>query len=373
MNVHEAEILKNATKNEDGEYFLTKRFYFVLEASDFVTVGGVRRIKDTSPLALRNAIGFPQIGVALTEDGQYVMTGVANVGLTAELANIEDPKNAAGTGSRYAYVDATYKFAGTTGLNRDLNGDPITDNTPPWNLPAQNFTLTFPENRVAFEFAYTAKGERKVRLQNLAQSQIIADTFENIAEFSFTYYVRKFNGVVGLELQNSVNLNALTMAGLNFPEESLRLKNIDVQSMKTYTNSGQVKWEYDAIRVIIQFNLNGWKRKFLNVGTEAIFPPGTRPEPIYIWRENQESETLGNVKYTSAADAMKEEKRLKDLDKNFIATPATEPLPLTTAGLVDTAAIDTPYNQEGVTNYVSIEAREFPPKNWNALNLPKKR
>lgn len=366
--------MDNGSLNENGVWGITKRFIFELESDDYTTDSkGIRRVSDIAPITVRKTSGFPTRGVALSEDPRYLMSGEATSALTAKEANPDDPNYAPGVDKHYYYIDARYDLASFDNDSVDSNGDPITDQTAPWKLPPDGFTVTYPETKKPFELAYNEKSERKVRVQNRAGSALIADTIDYDAEFSFNYNVKSLSANTGFEYSGTVNKDAITVAGITFNKQSAFMKPLTIQRIRVFENSGAIKWTYDRVSVKIISRKGGWGRRFLNVGTEAIFESGKRAEQIYAYRANQESETLGNVVYTNAAGIAKETKRLEDLDKVFGYEEVTEPLPLTEDGFVDTATIDNPTDGDGNTNYQTLTFREFEEKSWKALNLPKKR
>lgn len=119
---------------------------------------------------------------------------------------------------------------------------------------------------------------------------------------------------------------------------------------------------YYSYTVKMIYDPEGHDKKFLDVGTYAIFSGDTKPSQIWevtIVDENGVVENGGQPKYTSASEALKLQAQALKSGKSVNASPVTEPLPLT-GGAIHLAAIQDPYNNPYNTiSYVQYQKYDF--------------
>lgn len=344
MHLIDTKISQNVQIDSQGRFTITKDFYF--EKDD----------PNESVLELPSTPGFPQRGAALAENSRYVMSGSVDI----------SPPNSEER-SIFRIVSAQYVFSSLDySTNIDVNGDEITNDTPPWRLPPENLNWSYPEVVMPFDYGYDDQNQRTVRVCNGAGDRLLAETIKYLTQVNFTYNTREWDVNFGEQFGGVVNADYEYIAGIPFPPRTGLLKPPPVELVRTYDNDGSLKWEYYRVNISIIKNPEGWQRKLLNVGTRAYFINGDElgapgviaPEQIYMCRLKSGS----NVIFSNLSDciAAHEAGTISGYEA------VTEPLPLYLNGHINYQALADPENNP----YQELAFNEYKAYSWAALNIP---
>ena len=395
--------LNSGSTMQDGVVTIPKRLYFKVPNGQ-----DPRKYNDidvySHPL-------FPQNGSALSADPRYKFYGNASV--RHELDNGH-------------YFTAELEYSTENPNATDDEGNPVTSETKPWKLRPDNIEFSYPEMNVKFDVSYNSTGKLYEKVWDSSAGESVYRPILPVAnsagdpfslertvrnlQISFTFSTQNWNINNSIVYGNTINANEIKVVGVTIPSGRALLLAPECSYITVYEdNSNKIKWQYWSVRVVIQIDMTGLLllRKVLNVGDRAIFPALTYSDALitsamtfpksngasqickfrkYI-RTNQ---TGGKYTFSQYGDtvycswdqfiafrqaAISKSAHLKKTDTNYtggIVDPQCEQMskmPLiaygTNKGQLDVAAITS-------GQYSSLSFREYPYKNWAALNLPKK-
>lgn len=373
---------------------LTKYFYFRPDMyddpdSDLENIFKVREMPE-----------FPKRGDLLAENNNYAVDsievskrisdeekGVKKVSyvVTAtydSLANIRKREEASGeqqqTGSTTIYIDE--------------DGNKILGEIFPWKLRAQwNFQPI--ELTVPFLKAYTySQGATSWNTKTLdvltsAKCRFNAETKRYQLEITYTknYETAQEWDLILQPYVNSDNVNLTFDYRGTFPAGTLLMlpptctrqwgeftKYDDDGEPVVDGQGNQIKEikQYFTYTVRMIYDPEGHDKILLDIGTYALFGDDTKPSQIWevtVVNSDGVIENGGQARYTSAAEALRIQAAEGRAGKSVNATPISEPLPLTSTGQIDLAAItdpdNNPYRTKTFTQYAGRRFTDLPFKN----------
>lgn len=281
-------------------------------------------------------------------------------------------------GNLHGKVQAMASLSYSSVYNENTDEDP-------WNLGAQNVSITFNTETAPFLSGFDLQGNEK-QVLNSAGCRITAETSRYIKTISFMFCVKaKSSGDMPVNDYPVINKDAVKVAGFNIKAGVGLLMPMTGNFVTEYDEStGEVKRKYWEIQATIQCNQNGWAKRFLDVGTMALFPDednSNLPKPIYQftpWDSTDENDNakkqpvFGSIKSVIEAKNRYAKKFSEDeKQKKWDELPyqeVTEPLPLNNGQLYADAMKDPVANP-----YKEIVLYERMPESWSKWNLPSKR
>ncbi len=267
----EHEFLHSGSRMENGVVSITKILHFRVPEGE--------NPRDYNDLDVYAHTNFPQKYSAMTEDARYKFYGSASV--QKDLADS-------------CWFHASCEFASGDPNATDDDGYAVTSETPPWKLKPDNIQFTHPEIVMPFEFSYDDKGNQfstgkgfdykaTKPVRNSAGDKIVAETAVRNLQMSFSYAVRNWDLLEGINVGNTVNSEEVKICGLTIATGKALLLTPEVSYIKVYEdNSSKVKWEYWSVNISIQIDLSNklLVRKILNVGDRALFPALTYKDDL---------------------------------------------------------------------------------------------
>ena len=359
------------------------------------------------PSEIMKSEGFPRKGEALAEDPHYHYTGNGTL--------------------RHWHNDTRiWEFTAeyTNELQYDSDGNQVDDNTPPWKRKPTNVQIQFVEQEEPFTIGITGGNKQvseafafdyasgicyrnpyhKNMIRNSAGDPINARTKRNYTQVSFTYNVKPsdFSVTDLISCIGSVNKSEIKVIGLTFAPGIARVVSLQPQYIDQWQDgSYQKKQSYWQISVTIQMNTNyeSFNQKFLNVGNRAIFhlqssnTDRITSKGVYldgsgtayksrIIQWNSWGDNYGQAEGTpqfgpidAALEAKKKyDKAMADANKKDIwpafSYEEASDIPLSQNGTVDKYALVP--NHERFGDYLMLEFKEYPNKDWDVLNMPEK-
>lgn len=274
-----------------------------------------------------------------------------------------------GNKNRRVQARAKLTYSNGSALVRDFTGDP-------WDLGAQNVRLTPVSEQKPLLKLYNELGEEK-ELKNGAGMPILAETSSFYYELSFKYCVRaNSSGEFDGNEEPVLNKGTEKVAGIRIPARCGLLMPLSADLMTEHEGANdEVKRRYWEVQAVIKIKSSTWEKKFLNVGTMAVFKDGDGPQQIYEFNKltgPDDVASIQNAAYGPIATVLKYRKQFIANGgdaQNFPYDEITEPLPLTAEGHIFTEALIDPKNNK----YQTISGYEFVPSSWNKYDLPTKR
>lgn len=305
-----------------------------------------------------------QIGVT---DVSYVVT--ATYDLLTNIKKREDSGGGGGGSSSSSSED-------NSGTKVDEDGNKVTAETPPWKQRAKwNFQPI--EVTVPFTKAYgrdsSYSQQARFDVINSAKCLLLGETKRYQMEItyqknykeaqSWEWIDRPYTNFYNFDLNFDYRGSFLSGTLLIFPPAYSREWHEQDKVDKDGQPTGEKELvDYFSYTVKMIYDPEGHDKKFLDVGTYAIFSGDTKPSQIWevtIVDENGVVENGGQPKYTSASEALKLQAQALKSGKSVNASPVTEPLPLT-GGAIHLAAIQDPYNNPYNTiSYVQYQKYDF--------------
>ena len=243
--------------------------------------------------------------------------------------------------------------------DKDAEGNPINENTPPWLYKPENIqTSTSSEEYAPTTYYPTAyqnvlpAAQTPVPFVNTAGVPILATTTRNLMTLSFSYNVRRAAIQAGGVFVNSVNLNPCAVCGEVIGRRCGRLDAFDVEHCEEMDANGCPRWQYDKVSVQITINPRTWNQEFLNVGQHVRLNDGGLRR-IWSWVDSTGKTCYGdlyNGQKAGFGDTMEE---------------VAEPMFLTPDG-----SNISPFDADGrqIPTYISGCLQE--PLDWQLLQLP---
>ena len=255
----------------------------------------------------------------------------------------------------------------------------------PWELGAQSVAVSFSTENSPLIYGYNSSGQ-KVQLLNSANCKITAETSKFIKAISFLFCVKgKSKGNAPINDFPIINKSAVCVAGFQISALHGQLMPMNASYITEYDEyTGELKREYWEISATIQISRRGWMKRFLDVGTMALFPEEDSsglPKPIYQftpWKSTDASvnaqtrPVFGSITsviqaknaYANLFTGDEKQKKWDELPYQEI----TDPMPLDN-GRLYTQALYNPTQYP----YKEIAVYESNPESWAKWNLPSKR
>lgn len=317
------------------------------------------------------------------------------------------------------YWMADLEYSSSDPNAKDSDGNTVTQDTKPWKLKPTGISFSYPETTVAFTAAYNNKGERYdkdgnvlVPVVNSAGDPFSVETSVRDMQVSFTFAAKDWKPSYGVTYGNSLNSKEIKIVGLTIPPGCGLLMPPEPNYVTVYDeNSAKIKWQYWDVTVNILLNYSGTRmnRRLLDVGDRAKFPAVSLAEDALLKDAGYSRRTLkattipsqichfrmlekaDNNSYIPAADKIvfcswdqylqarkiyfEASKKLKDKGVSIYELQCEQDtqMPLAADGTLLLAAINgTEEYKTSPKKYRSRVFQEFPRKDWNPLDLPKK-
>ena len=257
----------------------------------------------------------------------------------------------------------------------------------PWELGAQNVTLSFIESPKQLIYGYNDYGDSILACLNSAGCRILAEATESIAVLSFTYSAKtKIDQGPVSTYGTLLNKNFERVAGFNIQPFKGKLMPITANYIVEYNEDGtKIKRRYWNYNVQIQMKTTKWVTQLLNVGTMAKFKAkgsdGTEylkmyPENIYKYTPWTSANMTENMKIAPKFGSIDDV--IQAMQTYWAATGSndkipyeeiTEPMPLRLDGSLYDEALAYP-----ATNpYNTINFYQELPYSWSQYNMPEER
>lgn len=331
-----SEIMPGGDLDSSGALEIRRQLIFTSEPTD-------------TAVAVMNHSAFPLYHATLAEDASF----------TCQSASLS---RQATTPRPTWKVEAVYRTPALRNRGAESRG------VRPWKLPIQDFKVSWESREIAFEMAYDSDNRATLPVVNRAGQPIETTTGDYYKRLSFYYYRQKRPTTV--YRTPIVNKNRFTiMDEPQIDPGQALLQPISFEKLSTADSAGKTLYTYYRVNVEMLVRKDGWKRKFLNVGTRARFYLGTQTyiSGIYTWHDE-----YGMQQFGSRYEAMQAYKAwnakapsINTRDK-WPIEQVTEPMPLNTGGSLFKPAIYNP----AANPYKVLTANEYREYSFSFLNLP---
>lgn len=269
------------------------------------------------------------------------------------------------------YIEVTYS-------NKIDSSEIVPEETPPWNLPPQNVSISTFDKEIAMTRYWDPKRKRWRDLLNSAGCRIVAGKTVTVGSLSFTMNEKKKSSIPSLNAAYLYNSSTETVCGIKIPAYCGKLLpfSANLHSV-TDSSTGKIKYEYYAIDVTIHFILptgddgnENWMFSLLDIGTLFRDDDGNLGA-LYKFREATSKSDLATapVKYGSIDALTIQRNKWTDDLASFPYEEITEPIPLND-GKIYLEAIQ---STDGSVPYGKIEGFDSRPASWSKFDLPKRR
>lgn len=351
----------NIAKDSDR---ITKYFYYRPSQYDSNTDEQTQTI-----FTLKQLSGFPQRYDKLSEDNDYLIdqievskriddtqNGVKRVSFVVTAiydlqSNIRKRQSSGGGGSssddtqRDKYVDE--------------DGHLVTGATKPWKMAA-TYSWTPISVEKPFIKGYDNNNTLNVDIVNKANRRLLCSSQRYRFQLNWSKSYNATQSMYNLT-QPFINSNDHTFNCLSqtFPAGTLLIlppsynkawyQNRDEQEQPTTYDP------YYTYNVKILYDPQGWKKKLLNVGTQANFNNQVKAEQIYCLTEVSVDNTSYTITYTNMTGVLQAKKASQTNGKTVSYQAVTQALPLTNTGAIYIAAMNDPISNP----YIVLQYNQY--------------
>jgi hypothetical protein len=332
-----SEIMPGGDLDSSGALEIRRQLIFTSEPAD-------------TAVAVMNHSAFPLYHATLAEDASF----------TCQSASLS---RQATTPRPTWKVEAVYRTPALRNRGTESRG------VRPWKLPIQDFKVSWESREIAFEMAYDNDNRATLPVVNRAGQPIETTTGDYYKRLSFYYYREKRPTTV--YRTPIVNKNRFTiMDEPQIDPGQALLQPISFEKLTTADAAGKTLYTYYRVNVEMLVRKDGWQRKFLNVGTRARFTIGDSSyiSGVYTWHHPDTGVQHFGSRYEEMQayrDWNSANPAANTRDK-WAVEQVTEPVPLTSGGAIDQAAI---YNPADNPCRV-LTANEYREYSFSFLNLP---
>ena len=384
----ESNLFRTAANISNGDVSISRIIYFESDAS----------LEDAADVAALPE--FPQKYAAHPQHPQFKYYGNASI----------EPLRA-----HSKIWKATLEYSSSDPNATDINGQKVTDETPPWNLRPENIDFKYPETTIPFTTAYNNENKLSVPVRNAAGDRIVATKSVFNIQMSFSFATKKWDPEKALEFAGTLNKNSEKVCGLKLEPYSALLMPAESSYVRVYENgSKKIKWEYWNVNITILIDSTGMlhRRFLLNVGDRAkfkqislsqdkllseagsnvILPETKTASQICSFRLTQKSsgtdgkadfDPTGDLVFCSWEQYLAARKFYLDASTKLVKNEKAallyqlqceqhQNMPLDENGYLLTKAIQGHNDYDSKTSYLQLGFQQYPAKSWNSLNLPKK-
>ena len=256
----------------------------------------------------------------------------------------------------------------------DEDGNQVNSTTPPWKMKA---TWNFQPIEVVLPFTkaynYTSGAERwsgrDIDVVNGARDVLLSETQRYQLEITYT---KNYETAQSWEVITKPYLNSDYLE-LNFDYRGafapLTLKilppsySMNWYETKKADGTSEFK-QYFTYTIKMIYDPECHIKRLLNVGTRAIFAGEQTASQIWeVSTTDVNGMPEGNKKYCSTEAAAVEQANALKAGKTCVATPVSEPLPLTNAGGIDSAVLSG-NGKIGILDFVEYAGMPFSTLPW---------
>jgi hypothetical protein len=280
-------------------------------------------------------------------------------------------------------VEVTYRYtASNLKISMGRGGSNVyeyNEETPPWDLPPQNFRESFIDMEIPVTEWYEFYGNKYelVSFENTAKQKFEETTTVQIQVLEFDVNFKNEVAKSKMARGYIINSGAEEVCGINIGKHQGKLLPMSRNHYVVYESntSGNVKWEYDTVHVTIHILPleHGWEHRVLNVGNQVL------------WKKENEKYVLGGVfrynKLVKATDTiLTTETVFGDISEvieqrsvyiknggkpeNFNYEQLEGPFPLDRNGCLDVDGLKT-------GGYIKLAGFFTKPESWAQYDLPK--
>ena len=182
---------------------------------------------------------------------------------------------------------------------KDRNGNNVTEDTPPWlyglekfkiqsALQQENVTQIWPAGNVnppAEGIRISRSKETPLAMRNTAGIPLEVTASRGVAEMSFTYNLEEINTNAPWLYVAKINRNPVRIAGTDFPERTLQIRNISFDMVVERNRDTSIRWTYYKVGIQFLIDPRTFNRDYLNTGLYVLRPNG--PTRLWNWGEGK--------------------------------------------------------------------------------------
>ncbi len=281
-------------------------------------------------------------------------------------------------------VEVTYRYsANNLKISIGTGGSGVheySDDTPPWELPPQNFRESFIDMEIPVTewfFVDDSGSYTAGPFENSARQPIEETTTVQIQVIEFDINYKKEVSNSKMAKSYIINSAAEEVCGINIGKHQGKLLPMSRNHYVVYESntSGNVKWEYDTVHVTIHILplKDGWEQTRLDVGNQVLWKQGDGTFVLGgVFRYNKlekKEDTILNTKIVFGDIASVIEQRSKYIKnggkpENFNYEQLEGPFPLNEEGGLDESAMKS-------GTYPTLSGFFTKPESWAQYDLPK--
>lgn len=202
--------------------------------------------------------------------------------------------------------------------SKDVDGNELTEETPPWLYRLENWRCSSASEEVAATAIFPENSNVAVPFVNSAGVALQATTTRGLLETSFEYNVESLDISALTNYVGCVNASPIVVAGITFAARTLKIESLDASEEVSYLTDGSVKWRYVKVSVKLLGDPGSWNRDFLNVGNHLATNSGL--QKIWQWTNANGSTVYGTYAQALASQAPDAEETTEPLFLNAQGT-----------------------------------------------------
>lgn len=261
---------------------------------------------------------------------------------SCEIKRISEPRV-----DQKADVTILYRCTSKLDLDVDLDGAPITDETPPWKYRVKNFQISSVAQKEDATRYWPQSSDEPRAFANSAGVPFEGTITRGLTRISFSYNLQTIDVNASWMYVYKTNLDFVSITGMIFPPRTVLLHNIEMKKKKDYDKDGTLRWEYFQINIQLLADPETFNRKIPNLGTHIITAGGLRR--LWSWDDGNSFGTYSQ--YLSSGKKDGEE--------------LSEVVYLNSAG----TGIS-PFNSGGIQTPVNLVGCMYEPIDFQFLGLP---
>lgn len=183
-------------------------------------------------------------------------------------------------------------------IETDINGNRVTDNTPPWCLRPADFKIVSAAQEESVKCVWpgistvTSYGGHRRAFQsqddpvpflNSAGEPLNATVSRGLSQMSFSYNLRSIDPNATWRYCFKTNKFNVIICGLVFPKRTVLVQNIAMDQKTDYNNDGTVRWNYYKIHIQLLLDPDSFNKDYHNIGSHIKSNKGV----AQLWRWNR--------------------------------------------------------------------------------------
>ncbi|MDO5579650.1 MAG: hypothetical protein Q4G69_00810 [Planctomycetia bacterium] len=246
-------------------------------------------------------------------------------------------------------TDLTVEYRCTSMLDfdTDLDGQPLTEDTPPWKYRVSNFQISSATQKEDAKYFWPDGIDAARDFTNTAGVPFEGTITRGLSKIAFTYNLQSIDVNASWMYVYKTNISEVSITGMIFPPRTVLLHNIEMKRKKDYTKNGTLRWQYFQVNIQLLADPESFNRDIPNLGTHILTAGGLRR--LWSWDDGNSFGTYSQYLTSGAKDGEE----------------VSEVLYLNSSG----TGIS-PFNSGGIQSPVNLRGCMYEPVDFQILGLP---